>query len=243
MSAVEDRRREFDARGILIFDPEVPEELLDRIVTSLADKYVKTFSHGRLVANPNRIQDAWWAVNEVRELALWPAILRFVSEIYQAKPRAFQTLNFPRGTQQPIHSDTIHFNSKPGGQMCGIWVALENVQATAGPLTYYPGSHKLPEYTMQDVGTPPGHEYYGKYEEFIANVIRERSMTPEYAEIRKGMAVLWAANLFHGGAAIVDRKATRHSQVTHYFFDGATYYTPLMSTPTHTHWRQPVWIH
>jgi ectoine hydroxylase-related dioxygenase (phytanoyl-CoA dioxygenase family) len=28
--------------------------------------------------------------------------------------------------------------------MCGVWVALEDMSEGAGPLEYYPGSHKWP---------------------------------------------------------------------------------------------------
>jgi hypothetical protein len=37
--------------------------------------------------------------------------------------------------------------------------------------------------------------------------------------------------LWHGGDKHSDRNRTRHSQVTHYFFDGCSYYTPLHSNP------------
>jgi len=41
----------------------------------------------------------------------------------------------------------------------------------------------------------------------------------------------------HGGTVQTDRSLTRHSQVTHYFFEGCTYYTPLTGAV-----RQPVEI-
>ncbi len=42
---------------------------------------------------------------------------------------------------------------------------------------------------------------------------------------------MWAANLFHGGSAITDRGRTRHSQVTHYYFEDCLYYLPIASDP------------
>ena len=30
--------------------------------------------------------------------------------------------------------------------MCGVWVALEDITEDNGPLHYYPGSHRLPDY-------------------------------------------------------------------------------------------------
>ena len=47
----------------------------------------------------------------------------------------------------------------------------------------------------------------------------------------KGQALIWAANLLHGGLPQRDKNKTRWSQVTHYFFEDCAYYTPLASLP------------
>jgi hypothetical protein len=46
---------------------------------------------------------------------------------------------------------------------------------------------------------------------------------------RKGQALIWSANLLHGGSHQVDNTLTRWSQVTHYYFDECIYYTPAFS--------------
>jgi len=46
---------------------------------------------------------------------------------------------------------------------------------------------------------------------------------------RKGQALIWAANLLHGGSPQHDPKLTRWSQVTHYYFEDCVYYTPAFS--------------
>jgi hypothetical protein len=46
---------------------------------------------------------------------------------------------------------------------------------------------------------------------------------------RKGQALIWCANLLHGGSPQTDPTKTRWSQVTHYFFDDCVYYTPAFS--------------
>ena len=48
---------------------------------------------------------------------------------------------------------------------------------------------------------------------------------------RKGQALIWTANLHHGGSPQADKAKTRHSQVTHYMFKGCAYWTPLQSNP------------
>lgn len=48
-------------------------------------------------------------------------------------------------------------------------------------------------------------------------------------EARKGQALIWCANLLHGGSPQINGAMTRWSQVTHYFFDDCIYYTPAFS--------------
>jgi hypothetical protein len=49
--------------------------------------------------------------------------------------------------------------------------------------------------------------------------------------MKRGEAIIWSANLFHGGEKINDPTRTRLSQVTHYYFENCMYYTPLFSDP------------
>jgi hypothetical protein len=58
---------------------------------------------------------------------------------------------------------------------------------------------------------------------------------------RLGEALIWSANLLHGGSAVLDPSLTRWSQVTHYFFEGCRHYTPMLSRWPEgpVAWRQP----
>ena len=60
--------------------------------------------------------------------------------------------------------------------------------------------------------------------------------------MKKGQAIIWASNLLHGGEQVKDINSTRHSQVTHYFFESEYYYTPLMSHKDKIFYRNPIWI-
>ena len=126
--------------------------------------------------------------------------------------------------------------------MVGLWVALEDIDAENGPLVYYPGSHKLPCYSMQDLGLETGYENYHAYEQRIQDVIAEQGLIPEFGVMKKGEAIVWHANLLHGGAARKDVNRSRHSQVTHYFFEDCQYYTPMESRPGKLKFRRPFWI-
>lgn len=183
-----------------------------------------------------RIQDAWLVNPSIRNLATHPRVLDFLNELYQAEAFPFQTLNFPRGSQQEAHSDTFHFNSLPNGFMCGVWIALEDVHPESGPLMYYPGSQKLPVFSTEDLA---GANVQDGYTKFVAKTLAASGQSREIALIKRGQAFIWAANLFHGGSPQADPARTRLSQVTHYYFRGCSYFTPLASDGESVFWREP----
>jgi ectoine hydroxylase-related dioxygenase (phytanoyl-CoA dioxygenase family) len=159
-----------------------------------------------------------------------------LAKLYGRDAIPFQTLNFPIGTQQLTHSDTIHFNSVPERYTCAVWIALEDVDEDNGPLHYYPGSHKLPIYSALDIGFIGNKKmikenYKNYYEPFIKNLVKSHDLKKELAILKKGTAFIWAANLLHGGDRIKDPNRSRHSQVTHYCFRDCYYYQPLSSMP------------
>jgi Phytanoyl-CoA dioxygenase (PhyH) len=214
--------------GYVIVDTELQDfdNIANTIICNLSDKY-----QGNL-----RIQDAWTFDADVRKISLNPKILSLLRIFYQREPIPFQTLNFPVGTQQSTHSDTIHFHSVPAEFMCGVWVALEDVDGDNGPLHYYPKSHKLPIFDLNHLGlTATGSkqvsENYAAYEKFLQILIQNLGLEKVDISVRKGQALIWSANLLHGGSPILDPSRTRHSQVTHYFFSDCIYYTPLLSDP------------
>jgi hypothetical protein len=112
--------------GYLIIDPEISD------VDGVAQEIV-----GACEQDPEyqqRLLDEWEWVPAIRRLALTPKILSTLRTLYGRDPIPMQTLNFGRGTQQRAHSDSVHFSSVPRGFMCGVWIALEDIDETNGPL-------------------------------------------------------------------------------------------------------------
>ena len=237
------RREQFERDGYLVIDLDVDPGLLDRVVADCEALYGGPHrKEDGVIYYPNRVQDAWRISENVKALALEPGMLALLEELYGRKPLPFQTINFRRGTEQAAHSDALHFSSMPAGFMAGVWVALEDMDMDNGPLVYYPGSQKLPMVTMRDVGVGASKAEYQSYERHIAELIEREGLEPRYATIAKGQALVWASNLLHGGAEQRDRTRTRHSQVTHVFFEGCKYYTPMLSEGDEIRWRKPTWI-
>ena len=201
----------YERDGYLIYDFAFSDELLsqaEQITASIPKSYVRT-------------QDLWRVNASAKSLAISPEVLTLLGGLYERRAFPFQTLNFRVGTQQATHADSLHFSSVPENFMCGVWVALEDIDMENGPLHYFKGSHKRPTATMQDIQRQSG----GVVDQFFAQA--HKPYEKEYGLIKRGQAVIWAANLLHGGDPIIDQTRTRLSQVTHYFFDDCYYVTPI----------------
>jgi len=179
-----------------------------------------------------RVQDAWRCSAAAHALALDPTIERLLAAAYGRRPFPFQTLSFREGSEQAVHADSFHFHSEPAGFMCGVWIALEDVEADAGPVVYYPGSHRLPVLTPAELGAAPDashREVESLYSQAVSRLIAEQGLQPARAVFRRGQAFVWAASLLHGGDPIARPGATRRSQVVHVYFEDCFYFTPRTS--------------
>jgi hypothetical protein len=192
----------------------------------------------------SRIQDLWQRSAAVRSLAILPQIIAPLEAYFGRRAIPFQTLNFKYGSQQAAHSDLIHFTPDPIEFMCGVWMALEDVHDDAGPLEYFPGSQKWPLLSMEATGAPdhqsPEASYNSHYEPAMAAQIAQRQAESSRGLIKKGQAIVWAANLVHGGAARRDQDKTRYSQVTHFFFQDCTYHTLMLQRGNKRQIRLPL---
>lgn len=230
---------QLNEQGFAVFD--FPDDELEariaRIVPALTPHY--NFEQWRKSGWPAndglRVQDAWRTNADVRAIACNQAVLDLLGNLYGRRAFPFQSLNFPVGTQQHYHSDSIHFSSIPERFMCGVWVALEDIHPDAGPLTYYPGSHKWPVLYNDLIGKMVGDEAdfvaQDPYKRAWQAMVDASGVQPETFCARKGQALIWAANLLHGGSRQKDPSRTRWSQVTHYYFEDCAYYTPAYSDP------------
>ena len=227
--------RSLHDHGYCLLDLEHP--VIDGIINDLIDILYPTM-YPQIEAWRNgqqgvpRLQDGWHKYSQILDLSQQSLILNCLQVLYGRKPFAFQTLNFAVGSEQHFHSDAVHFHSYPHGFMCGVWIALEDVSTESGPLIYYPGSHRLPYLTAGILDLSP--DLVAKEEHpqrFFEERWREAVNHKGYAQHRflpkRGQVLIWHANLLHGGQQVSNRKASRWSQVTHYFFSDCLYTTPL----------------
>lgn len=229
-SEEEKMARFYNENGYLILKNCIDPELVDQALKELqADPNLFSYK------NPRAVQ-LWRKMEAVRKIATHRKVLDTLEMLYGREAIPFQTLNFKYGSRQKPHSDSIHFHSLPERYMCGVWVALEDISPESGPVTYYPGSHKLPAFDYQDISEKfrptkdlPDSFYYEQYEPFIQKAMEIHGFSPEELIINKGDLLIWSANIVHGGTAIKNPDLTRWSQVNHYYFKDCLYYTPQNS--------------
>jgi hypothetical protein len=223
-----------DGYAVIDFpDPEL-DARIDRIREQLAPLFADTgLSKEGVFYGTGRIQDAWKNNPDVKAIADNTQVLNLLGRLYGRSAFPFQTLNFRVGTQQKLHTDAVHFSSIPPRFMCGVWLALEDISADAGPLHLVPGSHQWP--TIDNAMT--GRRGHGvatdsaqlPYQDVWDALIAAKGASTKTFEAKKGQALIWCASLLHGGSPQINPALSRWSQVTHYFFDDCIYYTPAFS--------------
>jgi hypothetical protein len=224
-----------DGFAVLRFPDDEINERADRIRRDLSSSF--NFDHWRAEIWPKngdmRLMDTWRTNDDVRAIASNAKMQKILSDVYGRRAWPFQTLVFPVGSQQHAHSDSVHFSSIPERFMCGVWVALEDVGSDAGPLMYYPGSHKWPILYNEKLGIrvtgTSEHRSQHLYDKVWEELLEITGAKPTYFCPKKGDVLIWSANLLHGGAKQTNSKVTRWSQVTHYYFDDCCYITPMHS--------------
>ncbi|MCP3915770.1 MAG: hypothetical protein GY711_09460 [bacterium] len=117
---------------------------------------------------------------------------------------------------------------------------------------------------MPDADAEPKEEQYGRYEEFIAKALEHFGLERKTASLMRGqglvwassgprlglvwassgprLGLVWASGLIHAGGNREDPFRIRHSQVTHVYYEGCKYYTPMMSKGLDVCWREPEFI-
>jgi hypothetical protein len=166
---------------------------------------------------PYKLDDVYLVSDVARSMVLDEKLVRVLDRLLVGAPVAFNSLTFERGSQQDFHFDTFYMPPSVPNKMCASWIALEDVDESAGPLVFYPGSHKIPPYYFSDGRLNVTVEELGSFREYIERELETRGLRSVSFPARAGDVFIWHAQLFHGGAAILDMNRTRRSIVTHYF--------------------------
>lgn len=163
-----------------------------------------------------RVSNLHLRSSALRAIGLSPVFHEKAGRFFGARSTIYTSLFFKHGSQQDPHIDTPFFWTRPFNQFVGVWVALEDVRETAGPLFYYLGSHRhfSSEEALRDAYERGGREPQGMFKAMHAEI--KKHCKPETVIIKKGDAVIWHPGLMHGGAPATVLDQTRNSAVFHF---------------------------
>ena len=214
--------------GYCIIDLNLDDliDIANQDVAKIVDeKSYKTNSAAYHYNDSPRIVECWKSSESIKKIATSKTIINFLREAYQSEPIPFSTINFLRGTEQPLHSDEFHFGSIPHRFLSGCWIALEDINADSGPLSVAAKSHKLPifSFEMLNIKIPKSEKdfkiAYTMYEDWVKEQIQKNNLKIVTPILKKGQCLIWLSNLLHGSYEIKDRKLTRKSLVVHYHYE------------------------
>jgi ectoine hydroxylase-related dioxygenase (phytanoyl-CoA dioxygenase family) len=219
--------RDFVEHGYCVLPYRVDDALLERLNRDLD----RMLAQGEIAVadeamGDHRVELIHEKSSAAREIWTLAPVMKFLRSVFQEEVLPCQTLVFIRGSGQAKHQDTIHLTAFPAGYMCGVWIALEDVQADAGPLIVYPGSHRLPRLYCATVDM--GKVRDGNWTEYAQNFLPRleselaRAGLQEHTYLpRRGDILVWHENLTHGGSTRNNPALSRRSIVSHYFSRGA----------------------
>ena len=159
-----------------------------------------------------------------RRLYASPRLLALATRLFGRQARPFAAINFMKGSRQHLHQDMGVFHIYPWNWLIGAWIACEDIRADAGPLVFYPGSHRadffpgFTDYPQTNLRTAD-EALAAAYQEYVDEVAG-RYPRQEFLP-RKGQVLLWHGMLVHGGAPVARPGTSRKSMVIHYTVRGA----------------------
>ncbi len=225
---------EFPEKGYLIlrnFFSTAQVQQANKAIDRLLTQKIVDFNYtGRKVSNAHEFS------TEILDLYTDEKLLSILTVLLGRQVIPFQSLNFIYGSEQAIHSDAIHMSTAPRGYLIAAWIALEPVTVENGPVTYYPGSHRLPYLSTRDYDSGNtrwmiGAQSNKQYEKYIAAKLDNLDLKPEIFLADPGDVLIWHANLLHGGSPIKKEGTTRRSMVAHYFGAGVICYHEITQRP------------
>ena len=223
--------RTFIEKGYVVFERAVPPAVIDEYLELFERAWKKpppgiyVHSLGEVVPLGGDLRDRIAKVSDLHyyfkragEIAFPPVVARFLEQVYERPPVVFQSMTMRKGTEESLHTDTGPLSLTEPMSLTASWLALEDIRPDSGPLQFIPGSHRLPEVLNNGV-TKAHNGDMGAYHTVLQTYLKlaaERGMPTEHFHAKKGDVLIWAADLMHGGAKIVNQAATRLSLVCHY---------------------------
>lgn len=166
---------------------------------------------------PHKLNDLYLVSGVVRDLVLAPRLVAVLARLLGGAPLVCNTLNFEFGSQQPFHTDSLYMTPPRDLNLAATWIALEECLPQAGPLRFYPGSHKIEPYLFSSGRMTSIDAEMDRYQAYMQQHVERLGLQEERFCARAGDVFIWHSQLYHGGSPIDDPSRSRRSLVTHYY--------------------------
>jgi hypothetical protein len=232
-SEVARQLRHFHQFGYCIMPNAVPADLIDQYVAEykqlIAAEKLKISlglnlhpaKDADLLVPLTKLLDVHFFSAAGQNIAFSPPIRIFLEKLFREPALAFQSLHFETGSTQAVHNDTAYVVLDEPKSLCASWVALEDIQPGTGELVYYPGGHRFGEFLYPGEkkswnAKDDGHAIHDHHLQWLHQRAKELGIELQTFRPKKGDALMWHADLPHGGGPISAPNSTRRSLVTHY---------------------------
>ena len=238
---LERKLRDWQTRGVVIFEGVVDRSLIDALLSDVeylrrnhrdfelsaeikgVQKDIATFTDEELDSDGVKFNSIHSISRAAGRLSLTAAVTEFLGHVFGSPACALQSLTFYRGSQQPAHVDYPYVRCQTKlAHLAASWIPLEDIHPDAGPLAYYPGSHHPDVSGFFDWGhgsillEPDSVKTPIELSRYLEDRVKEAAISPQIFLPKRGDVLIWHGNLIHEGTAIKDPALTRKSYVTHY---------------------------
>jgi len=149
-----------------------------------------------------------------------PNLVPFLQASLSPNITVFQSLIFKYSSQQSIHQDYPWVTTKIPSHLVAAWIPMEDVHIDAGPLFYFPKSHRMPKFDFGRTGIVYKADQSlfspDDFSKYLLRTCNNLQLKKEVLLIKKGDVLIWHGALAHGGMPINDVRRTRKSFVVHY---------------------------
>jgi ectoine hydroxylase-related dioxygenase (phytanoyl-CoA dioxygenase family) len=236
-SGVATRLRQWQRDGFVVFPQAVEPRLIDQFLEDM-DEMMRDRSQYSIMVNHEvrrevmlrelseldlehpryRINDFHCLSTAAKRLSLNRSVIEFLTHVFRDRVIGKQSLYFAKGSEQSVHQDFAYVRPLIPSHLAASWIALEDVHPDAGPLGYFPGSHRIRKF---DFGSglflaPDSRHREEQFARYLEAECARNGITEQRFFPRKGDIFVWHSALVHRGTEVRDRARTRKSYVTHY---------------------------
>ena len=152
--------------------------------------------------------------NAFREIILENTRLFKVSQMLLGDiPLVVQSMYFEGNSVTWEHQDSYYLDGENIGSMFGSWIALEDIDPTAGRFFVIPKSHLI-DYSSMDSANNIAFNH-SIYKQHIVNSIEQHNLEVIAPVMQKGDVLFWNSLTIHGSLNTSNLKKSRNSITFH----------------------------